>query len=1149
MTQIQFPNNQIIDFGDLSELEIQNKIESFKTTAPQLFEKIIDKPDFSKASFEEARQFRRKKGKVRPRSINEEKELLPEIKDKSFRFNLGRMDTDKEKLNYIQTALGSKEAVQQDSDGSFIVDQELLTPEIRQEFGLGNKGFIYANKPGFTTTDLIDFLGGAGAELVAGIAASVAVAGTGGAILPFLAAVGKVGAATAGGRALDEAIEYLQGYNKQSFGDVASQIAVSGALGTLGEGGGRAVTALGGRLFKGKGPRISQERVEELERAGLPNTLLNPQARKAAQEEARQQMNKLIREGGVPTVEAAADKTLLGTLQQINELILPNRRVAEKNKSFIANTLKKLEDGKVSSQEARQQLTDHAKSISNLINQQFVKPSDAVKNSKNKILPILQKQMEVLTDRYSPITGLPTEFDEAAKLSAQLYTQATRRLYSQADDILKEKVFIDADPIIDQLDKISENKFFDGEGALFNRIRAVANTDYNVALNKTFVRDMNSRVIQEIDGVTLSKAPLGKFTLEETQQMKEALRIARGDSDLIATGEQKKVDDVLRTIEDAKAAKHEQLATTIDATQDAVTKRSLTDGLNIFREANKFWADGQNIYNNAGVNAIIKDAKAGKFVSNQKILDQMDTFDSRVLKQYLDAVTPPITVQQLALTPTKVEALEQVQGILSRGDIGEEAVDEINGILQSNGLTKIGKDGKGFIVREIPEWMRNAVQPDFKKAYLDDYAEEISNFTNLARAGVSPERLRNNIRESLAKKWIENTTISTRNAANEFNPKGFASAYFRLGEGVRKELFGKNNIKELDQIIGDFHIVDITQPEELIGKLPTAFNESIQKQLGTLSKQIDDAKLIDANELTRTIRTGNIQDPKKIASALLEKPNAYDDLVNVVGEEAVEGAGGIKDMVMFNLLEEPLEGLSQGKGIAEDFLQSGKWGSQLKNIIEKQNRNNGLDKVLGEDTVRKLNKLADNAITLSDSQMAGTSIAGPGRKVALATLLFGSVLNPTIGLTAAASLIPIFLSSRLLRNKTFLDFLTKPRLRASEFAAMKRKGVDLTEEEFGINKLLPIVNSQLGILTASGLFGSSPETDLLNQEQSSFLKEQIEPVVQEIAPAVNEARNQLQLPDTNPQASMLQEPRTMAPNLTASEVLASVERDKLLGIT
>ena len=178
MTQIQFPNQQIIDFGDLSQDEISQKIASFKEKTPQLFEEAPPEIDYETASLDEIRA-----AKGRPsgttRSDKEEKELLPEVTDKSFRFNLGRKDTDEERLNYIQTVMDSEEAVKQDVDGSFLIDQGLLSEDVRIEFGLQDSGLVYADRPGFTWYDMIDFGGEAAAPLVGGIGASLLIAGTG----------------------------------------------------------------------------------------------------------------------------------------------------------------------------------------------------------------------------------------------------------------------------------------------------------------------------------------------------------------------------------------------------------------------------------------------------------------------------------------------------------------------------------------------------------------------------------------------------------------------------------------------------------------------------------------------------------------------------------------------------------------------------------------------------------------------------------------------------------------------------------------------------------------------------------------------------------------------------------------------------------
>lgn len=55
-------------------------------------------------------------------------------------------------------------------------------------------------------------------------------------------------------------------------------------------------------------------------------------------------------------------------------------------------------------------------------------------------------------------------------------------------------------------------------------------------------------------------------------------------------------------------------------------------------------------------------------------------------------------------------------------------------------------------------------------------------------------------------------------------------------------------------------------------------------------------------------------------------------------------------------------------------------GKNLKIALEKQNENGALTKILGESTVKGLNKLADDAVKISNEPLVGTSIAGPARK-------------------------------------------------------------------------------------------------------------------------------------------------------------------------
>ena len=349
MTQLTMPSGEIIDFGDLTEDQIVESLNIMKDSNPELFvetpvveqEEVVREKimpfDISTAP----ELYRRDYGEIPgdTYSFDQKEKLQSEITDKSFRFNLGRMDTEEEKFNYIQDVMGSQNAVSQDASGAYIIDQALVSPEAREEFNLSESGKIYADKPGFTWYDLVDFGGEAGPALGGAIAASMYVAG---APITFslsgLGVLATVGLGAGLSKGVDEAIEQFEGYNKQSLGEVGSAIATEAAIAMAGEGAGRAITKAFGRLFKGKGPQASESRIQELESRGLTRA----EAEKAAYEEARQEINKIISEGGVPSIQEATDKNLLGTAQSLVELIVPNRKVAQNNVAFVKKNIRRL---------------------------------------------------------------------------------------------------------------------------------------------------------------------------------------------------------------------------------------------------------------------------------------------------------------------------------------------------------------------------------------------------------------------------------------------------------------------------------------------------------------------------------------------------------------------------------------------------------------------------------------------------------------------------------------------------------------------------------------------------------------------------------------------------------------------------------------
>ena len=101
---------------------------------------------------------------------------------------------------------------------------------------------------------------------------------------------------------------------------------------------------------------------------------------------------------------------------------------------------------------------------------------------------------------------------------------------------------------------------------------------------------------------------------------------------------------------------------------------------------------------------------------------------------------------------------------------------------------------------------------------------------------------------------------------------------------------------------------------------------------------------------------------------------------------------------------------------------------------------------------------------------------------------------------------------------------------------------------YNLNRLMPIVNSELGILTSSGIFNEPVKEEYQRMEENLLKQEALPKNVNELREALPKSVNELQLPDTNPQASMSQGQPATAPGMTGSEnFLRNQEIEKLMG--
>lgn len=125
------------------------------------------------------------------------------------------------------------------------------------------------------------------------------------------------GAGSGAGYLVDEGIEYSADLQAQDANEVVRQAAMETVFGGLGEGGGRLLSSLFGRLLKGPGGKEANE--------------------------ARQAAREAIDQGARPTVLAANTAPVIGRLQAIYEGVFPNKTAATNNANAVIKQLKEIQ--------------------------------------------------------------------------------------------------------------------------------------------------------------------------------------------------------------------------------------------------------------------------------------------------------------------------------------------------------------------------------------------------------------------------------------------------------------------------------------------------------------------------------------------------------------------------------------------------------------------------------------------------------------------------------------------------------------------------------------------------------------------------------------------------------------------------------------
>jgi hypothetical protein len=1027
-------------------------------------------------------------------------EITQEIEDKSFRYALGRMETDEEKMNLLTQKLGPG-TFERTAEDTFVIDAAKVSPNVRMELGLPDQGLVYADKPGFTSRDLFDFAGESGTPLLGAITAGVMLAGA-----PILIGMAGVGAAAAAFSAGDEAIDYFQGLNKQSLGDVMAKVAKEGTINALGEGAGRAIVGGVARLIKGPGPKYSQARADELAGSiatsreadsglqALKNTLYpspDKLGKQLAQEEAISNMRGLVIAGASPAIGSASGKSILGTAQALSENVMPPSFPGARNSQFIRNILEDVGAGRITQEAGSAAIDAEAKALASTLNAKLVNPDEAFKIARRNLDDVITGQLKALEKNFSPIKGLPTEFSEGLQVSAALFQASSNALYKNADTLLKTSgIKFDLAPVVKQIEAL-EDKFISlgipvTESSIFNavkRIRTEGGADISTLQNLKSVLELAakdpgviaSQGAAEVGKVIKSLGSVLQNKLVETQKT-----ISQGYKIVPTPGfnELKKAFDLGRI---TAPEFNEQIA--LQPVKYGVVRLGpgeldeVKQGLTLWKRANTFYGEGQEKFNNTAVNMILKNVKAKTGGRN---LDELSTIikggNVANLKTYLNAVTPSEnSIARLAQPGTDATILE-AKALFEAGDVLAG-----NQVLKSAGLDEVAG--------VLPNFVQGMVKEDsYWQTMVDPYIKGLNTLVQQARSGANPAVLRDSIRTDLSRQWLQNAIReSTAGPANATTIDGVAlnNAFKGLGTGVQDTLFGTTNAKILRDSLGDAYLLSAKNADDFSRQIGSIGDDGLRIQAETIKNTVDEATEASRTALASVIARGEISSADDIVQAVLKDPKSYEQLVKTVGRDELVKEGGLKDATLRSILKgADFDTLFTSAG--QDAVQTGAWGKNFINVLDKQNQKGVLEKILGKETFKGLKKLASDSVRISNADRPSVGFAGSVARLAGGGAILAAVLGHfAVAATAAGSLGGSIIATRLFRQPNFLKILLSPQMRSNLYSQAIKDGLVPEEfaqktagNEFGyfVNKFIDSASREALRVTATTAVGQDRES-------------------------------------------------------------------------
>jgi len=1155
MPVIALPSGLNVDFGDLSQEDIEATLSSMMSEKPELFQSSS------------------------PEATTQEQATTPafeitnegEVESHGFQASYGQADTDEERALRLEKEFGPGTFTQLGRD-EFALLLDNISPEKKEQYKLPETGTIRVNQPGFTGKDISRFAGAYRGPLITTTVAGLMTGGIG--LIPSILAVGAAGGA---GKAFDElVVEKAQGLQRQTDDEIWGDVALETALAASGEGIGRGLFAVGRRLIKGPGPKVAPERIEELMKTGLNRKT----AKAVATEEARAAMQEAIKAGARPTLEEASGKALAGRLQAIYENIFPNQAAAASNREYVQGLLKSYDLGEISKSEFKQALNDQAQAVSQMVRTSLADKDEGIKTANRLLEQVISKELKLIEDLYVPGDGLTVDFEHMLSQAVRTFEQSSNKQYAKVEGLLPD------------------------EALLFetNSLKAGVNKLFGVDAQGNLVNEIRQAIGAGAQGKPLFAALLNlpeRISLSQLQSIRQALRLQTKDPELVGSLAQRDIGDLVKILDSTIEQRAIELKSKFyggqrslfnpeEAAQlpmrdilkirrevggdifggfmkeDPLLQKKYSEGIEAFLDANKFYSEGMETFGSASVNMLKKNIDDKYFIDFQSVSDYLiQPGKPATLKFYLDAVTPN-TKETISIQGVPQKIWNDIADALPNQDVTSVNPGQVTVVNQliDDAVQQYGLDPK--VLPKLMGWYKEVPGTDpFLLRTLKEYKEIVKTYGDDAFARNKPEEVVNVMRDHLARQWLQDTARRTTTRGS-INFSSVADSFEQLGKEVQDNLFGVTGASALRQTMRDFHLVGASSDELSNIALSSISTPQAREAVKLLQETVARATSEAEDSLLNAVKNGRIEDANSLVVGLMKSPQSMQKLESsLVARRVSEGLSQEQAAIEAAQELDNIRNLTMNKivsnavGDADSFttesVVSGAFAKSLGKVVDDFNANGALAKVLttsevnGQKVVDDLIKISRQAEAVSDASLKGKGGLAPAAFAAGAA--YRLVTQPISFLGEAGA---VFVMGRLLRNKSFLEFMTAPQLTSKQRAAGVKagaKGIDDPAFQRRLLRVREIVNQEIRLATALGIGGGTAETAETIQEAAAPIVEDIQ---QEVAPAVENVRQEiapeLQNMRTQVDPNLLRQYTPGSTNLTASDVERERARMGIAGL-